>query len=183
MARRKFLKIQDQQELFGVPTDEDSLIRHYTLSPSDRLEIEVRRRKHNQLGFAVQLCMMRHPGRALMVHEIPPRAMLNYIAEQLDADPESFRSYARREETRREHIAHLLSYFGKRTATAQDRRAALLSAVETATATDKGHSIAQAIVTTLRERKVLLPAPDTIERIGFAGRVIARRRVASAQMV
>ena len=44
MARRKFLKIQDQQELFGVPTDEDSLIRHYTLSPSDRLEIEVRRR-------------------------------------------------------------------------------------------------------------------------------------------
>lgn len=110
MARRKFLKIQDQQELFGVPTDEDSLIRHYTLSPSDRLEIEVRRRKHNQLGFAVQLCMMRHPGRALMVHEIPPRAMLNYIAEQLDADPESFRSYARREETRREHIAHLLSY-------------------------------------------------------------------------
>ena len=59
MARRKFLKIQDQQELFGVPTDEDSLIRHYTLSPSDRLEIEVRRRKHNQLGFAVQLCMMR----------------------------------------------------------------------------------------------------------------------------
>jgi TnpA family transposase len=112
MARRKFLKIQDQQELFGVPTDEDSLIRHYTLSPSDRLEIEVRRRKHNQLGFAVQLCMMRHPGRALMVHEIPPRAMLNYIAEQLDADPESFRSYARREETRREHIAHLLSYLG-----------------------------------------------------------------------
>ena len=180
MARRKFLKIQDQQELFGVPTDEDSLIRHYTLSPSDRLEIEVRRRKHNQLGFAVQLCMMRHPGRALMVHEIPPRAMLNYIAEQLDADPESFRSYARREETRREHIAHLLSYFGKRTATAQDRRAALLSAVETATATDKGHSIAQAIVTTLRERKVLLPAPDTIERIGFAGRVIARRRAEAA---
>ena len=31
MARRKFLKIQDQQELFGVPTDEDSLIRHFAL--------------------------------------------------------------------------------------------------------------------------------------------------------
>lgn len=51
MARRKLVKIQDRQELFGVPTDEDSLIRHFTLSPSDRLEIEVRRRKHNQLGF------------------------------------------------------------------------------------------------------------------------------------
>jgi hypothetical protein len=54
MARRKLLKIQDREELFGVPIDEDSLIRHYTLSPADRLEIEVRRRKHNQLGFAVE---------------------------------------------------------------------------------------------------------------------------------
>lgn len=58
--------------------------------------------------------------------------------------------------TRREHIAHLLSYLEKRTATAPDRRAAILSAIETAAAT------------------------DTIERIGFAGRVIARRRAKAA---
>lgn len=75
MARRKLLKNQDRQELFDIPTDEDSLIRHYSLSPDDRLEIEVRRRMHNKLGFAVQLCLMRHPGRTLMANEIPPRAM------------------------------------------------------------------------------------------------------------
>ena len=56
MARRTLLKTQDRQELFDIPADEDSLIRHYSLSPADRLEIELRRRKHNQLGFAVQLC-------------------------------------------------------------------------------------------------------------------------------
>ena len=130
MARRKLLKIQDRQELFGVPTDEDSLIRHYTLSPADRLEIAVRRRKHNQLGFAVQLCLMRYPGRTLPANEIPPRTMLHYIAEQLDADPESFSSYARREPTRLEHVSHLLAYLGMRTAAAPDRRAALMSAIE-----------------------------------------------------
>ena len=97
MARRKLLKIQDRQELFGVPIDEDSLIRHYTLSQADRLEIAVRRRKHNQLGFAAQLCMMRYPGRTLMANELPPRGMLNYIAEQLDADPDNFSSYARKQ--------------------------------------------------------------------------------------
>lgn len=180
MARRKLLKIQDREELFGVPVDEDSLIRHYTLSPADRLEIEVRRRKHNQLGFAVQLCVMRHPGRTLMANEVPPRAMLNYVAGQLDADPDSFRFYAHREETRREHIAHLLSYLGKQTATAQDRKAALRSAIEAASETDKGMPIAHAIIAALRDRNVLLPAPDTIERLGLAARAIARRRAEAA---
>lgn len=51
MAKRKLLKVQDRQALFDIPTDEDSLIRHYSLSPADRLEIEVRRREHNRLGF------------------------------------------------------------------------------------------------------------------------------------
>ncbi|MEI9425670.1 DUF4158 domain-containing protein [Mesorhizobium sp. Cs1299R1N1] len=100
MARRKLLKIQDRQELFGVPTGEDSLIRHYTLSPADRLEIAVWRRKHSQFGFVAQLCMLRYPGRTLMANESPPPAMLNYISE---VDPESFSSYARREPTRLEH--------------------------------------------------------------------------------
>lgn len=176
MARRKLLKIQDREELFGVAVDEDSLIRHYTLSPAGRLEIEIRRRKHNQLGFAIQLCMMRHLGRTLMPGETPPSAMLQYVAEQLDADPGSFRRYAQREETRREHIAHLLSYLGKRSATAQDRRAAMQSAIEAAAETDKGRPIAEAIIATLRDRHVLLPAPDTIERLGLAARGIARRR-------
>ena len=180
MARRKLLRIQDRVELFGVPVDEDSLIRFYTLSPADRLEIEVRRRKHNQLGFAIQLCMMRHPGRTLMPGEIPPRTMLHYVAEQLDADPASFRFYARREETRREHIAHLLSYLGKRSATAQDRRAAMRAAIEAAAETDKGRPIAEAIIAALRDRHVLLPAPDTIERLGLAARSIARRRAEAA---
>ena len=58
MARRTLLKPHDRQELVGIPTDEDSLIRHYSLSPADRLEIEVRRREHNRLGFALQLCLM-----------------------------------------------------------------------------------------------------------------------------
>ncbi|RWM05820.1 MAG: DUF4158 domain-containing protein [Mesorhizobium sp.] len=51
MAKRTLLKIQDRQALFDIPTDEDSLIRHYSLSPADRLEVEVRRREHNKLDY------------------------------------------------------------------------------------------------------------------------------------
>ncbi len=89
MAKRKLLKIHDRQKVFDIPADEDSLIRHYSLPPADRLEIELRRREHNRLGFAVQLCLMRYPGRVLGAEETPPRAMLRYVADQIGADPEA----------------------------------------------------------------------------------------------
>ena len=97
MARRTLLKPHDRQELVGIPTDEDSLIRHYSLSPADRLEIEVRRREHNRLGFALQLCLMRYPGRALTANEALPMPMLNHVAEQVGADPASFELASRHE--------------------------------------------------------------------------------------
>lgn len=119
---------------------------------------------------------MRWPGRVLGADEIPPRAMLRYIADQVGADPEAFALYARREETRRDHTARLMVYLDTRSATAQDRRVALLAAIQTAAISDDGPAIASSIVTTLRERGSLLPAIDTIERIGLAGSAIARRR-------
>ncbi len=76
-ATLKRLRNRRRHELFDIPTDEDSLIRHYSLSPADRLEIELRRRKQNLLGFAVQLCLMRYPGRALLPNEVPPPMLLN----------------------------------------------------------------------------------------------------------
>ncbi len=176
MAKRSLLKIQDLHELFGIPTDEDSLIRHYSLSPADRLEIELRRRKQNQFGFAMQLCLMRYPGRALLPNEVPPPMLLNYIAEQINVDPRLFNLYATREETRREHIGHLQRYLDLRSATAEDRRAALRAGIEAASQTDKGLSIAKAIIATFREQCVLLPAVNMIERMGLAARAIARRR-------
>lgn len=176
MAKRKLLKERDRRELFDIPVDEDSLIRHYSLSPTDRLEIELRRRDHNRLGFAIQLCLMRYPGRVLGAEETPPRAMLKYVADQIGADQGSFALYSRRKETRRDHAARLLVYLGVRSATAEDRRAALLAAVQSATMSDDGAAIANSIIATFRERGSLLPAIDTIERIGLAGRAIARRR-------
>jgi TnpA family transposase len=183
MARRGLLKADERKELFGIPDDEESLIRHYTLSPSDRLEAEIRRRLHNQLGFAVQLCVMRHPGRILGIDERPPAAMITYVAEQLGVDPNEFTLYARRSQTRFDHSRHLAKYLGVRAAAREDRRAALLAAIEAATATDKGLPIATAVVNELRKRNVLLPSVHAIEKIGLAGRAVARRRAEAALLV
>jgi hypothetical protein len=60
-------------------------------------------------------------------------------------------------------IARLMICLGVRSATAQDRRAALLSAMEAAAMSDSGASIVNAIVATLRERGALLPAAEIID--------------------
>ena len=180
MARRKILKAQDRQELFDIPADEGSLIRRHSLSAADRLEIDLRRREHNKPGFARQLCVMRHPGRVLAAGEIPPRAMLKYVADQIGADPTTLTTYTRREETRRDHIARLMIYLGVRSATVQDRRAGLLSAVKAAAMSDSGASIVNAIVATLRECRALLTAVEIIERMGLAARAIACRHAEGA---
>lgn len=103
--------------------------------------------------------------------------MLKFVADQIGAAPDEFTLYARREETRRDHMARLMIYLDTRSATLQDRRAALLAAIQAANMSDDGAAaIASSAVAAFRERGALLPAIDTIERIGLAGRAIARRR-------
>ena len=180
MARRKLLTSDERQALLGIPDDEESLIRHYTLSPQDRLQAEVRRRPHNQLGYAVQLCIMRYPGRVLGMGEDPPAAVVSYVAEQLGITPDVFAYYAQRIPTRFEHSHRLAKYLGVRTATRDDRRAALLAAAEAASATESGLPIMTAIVNELRCRGVLLLPDAALEKIGLAGRAIARQRAEAA---
>ena len=79
MGRRKLISAAEAQNLFGLATDEDSLIRHYTLDAANRLECELRRRSHNKLGFAIQLCVIRHTGRLLGENEQLPLAIVGVV--------------------------------------------------------------------------------------------------------
>ena len=65
MARRTVLTSRQRSALFALPQREADLLRHYTLSDEDLQNIGVRRRPRNKLGFALQLCVLRHPGRLL----------------------------------------------------------------------------------------------------------------------
>ena len=176
MGRRRLVRSTEAATLLGIAADEDSLIRHFTLDPADRLECELRRRPQNKLGFAVQLCTMRQTGRLLWDREQPPVAVINYLADQLGIDARLYDLYARRVQTRFDHSRHLMDYLGLRTASKQDRRAALVAAIEAATNGDSGLPIAAAIVARFRKRNALLPSLHSIEKIGLGGRAIARRR-------
>ena len=65
MAHRILLTDRQRSVLFDLPTDEASLRKHYTLADDDLEHIRARRRTENRIGFALQLCALRYPGRLL----------------------------------------------------------------------------------------------------------------------
>ena len=66
MARRTVLTSRQRSALFALPQREADLLRHYTLSDEDLQNIGAKRRPRNKLGFALQLCVLRYPGRLLV---------------------------------------------------------------------------------------------------------------------
>ncbi len=95
MATRELLSDAQRIRFEAIPEmDGRELARHHTFSEADLTAVSIRRRTANRLGFAVQLRLLRYPGRPLHSSEIVPRYVVEFIATQVCADPESFDDYA-----------------------------------------------------------------------------------------
>lgn len=89
MPRRSVLTEAQRANLLALPGDEADLVRYWTLSADDLRIIVSRRRAHNRLGFAIQLCGLRYPGRLLRPGELIPHAPLAFVGEQLGIEPQT----------------------------------------------------------------------------------------------
>ena len=89
MTHRAILTERQRSALFDLPTDDPSLRKHYTLADDDLEHIGRRRRDENRLGFALQLCVLRYPGRVLQPGELIPSTVVAFIAVQLGIKVES----------------------------------------------------------------------------------------------
>ncbi len=65
MALRSLLTVAERGQILALPTGTEDLEAHYTPSDGDMSLIRQRRGDANRLGFAIQLCLLRHPGIAL----------------------------------------------------------------------------------------------------------------------
>src|SRR3546814_14961655 len=84
MPRRVTLTDRQREALLHLPVDQGELLRHYTLSDEELGHIRQRRRAHNRFGFALQLCVLRYPGRVLAPGELIPAQVSDFIAAQLE---------------------------------------------------------------------------------------------------
>ncbi len=112
MPRRHILTERQRKVLFDLPTDEGALLRHYILDNDDIEHIRTRRHAHNKLGFALQLCAFRYPGRLLTAGEIIPLPVTEFLAAQIGVKPHELAGYAETNVTRRRHLIDLRSIYG-----------------------------------------------------------------------
>ena len=152
MKKHEILSPQSRVVLFHPPTDPAAIVRYYSFSPEDIALIRRRRRDANRLGFAVNLAYLRFPGRVLRADETPPADMLAFIAGQIGCDPTEFASYARRDETRWEHLGELQTYLNARPFRREDTRAVAQAGIGEATGSDRGDAIISSMIAYLRER-------------------------------
>ncbi|MFW9620770.1 MAG: Tn3 family transposase, partial [Macromonas sp.] len=162
------------------PDAKDDIIRYYTLSEADLSLIRQRRGDANRLGFAVQLCLLRHPGQGLLPHAVVPVVLLEWVGQQLQLDTACWPQYAEREETRREHLLELRPYLGLEPLSLMDYRQAVQAATELALQTDRGIVLATNVVEALRQRHIILPTLDVIERICAEAITRANRQIYAA---
>ncbi|MFM9921335.1 Tn3 family transposase [Lacisediminihabitans sp. H27-G8] len=165
MPRRPVLTVIERDELIALPIDELARVQHYTLSDSDLAIIRQRRGDENRLGFAVQLCYLRFPGRALGVDEVPDAALVERLVKQLGISAESWDQYAARPQTRVEHFAELQTWLKLRTFDLSDYRRWAVTLADLAQRTDRGFALAEAIVAGLRGESIVVPSVEVIERI------------------
>ena len=182
MPRRSIWSARQRAALFDLPTDEATLLRHYTLSDDDIEQIRVRRGGHNRLGFALQLCAFRYPGRILMVGEAIPLNVLGFIAAQLGMGAEDLDGYAVREETRREHLSEIRRIYGYRMFSGRCARDLKVWLENEAEAAHSNEGLARRFVEECRRRQVILPGLSVLERL-CAGALVAAERRMEARIV
>ena len=179
MPRRSVLTERQRSALFDLPTDDASMLRHYTLADDDLEHVNDRRRSENRIGFALQLCALRYPGRLLSSDEVIPEKVLRFIAAQLGLTGDDILPYAARRQTRQQHLHAIRQIYGFKMFSGQGARclkAWLEQEAETARSND---DLAHRFVEECRQTQTILPGVTVIERLCADALVAAERRIES----
>ncbi|MHA7882110.1 Tn3 family transposase [Nitratireductor rhodophyticola] len=177
MPRRQILTDRQRTALLGLPVDEATLLRFYTLADDDLEHIHLRRRAENRLGFALQLCALRYPGRVLNHGEVIPQEILQFLGAQLGLDEEALLTYAARRQTRQEHMAALREIYGYRIFSGRGARVLIEWLDQEAEEARSNEDLARRLIEKCRRTQTIVPAITTIERLCADALVDAERRI------
>lgn len=177
MPRRSVLTEAQRADLLALPEDEAALVRHWTLNAEDLCIIVSCRRPHNRLGFAIQLCGLRYPGRLLRPGEVIRHVPLAFVGEQLGILPEVLAEYAARGPTRYEQFDTLRDVFGFQPFSRPARAELQAWLLPPALTTANGAALARLPLDELRRRRIIVPGITPVERMVGKALLDAERHV------
>lgn len=178
MPQRAVLTEEQRAALLALPEGEPELVRHWTLGADDLRAIVNRKRPHDRLGFAVQLCALRYPGRLLRPGELVPHAPLAFVADQLDVVPEVLADYAPCGPNRYEQLDTLRDVFGFRQLSRPASAELQTWLLPVALTTTSGAEFARMLLAEFRNRQIIVPGGTLVERMVAQALLDAERHVA-----
>jgi TnpA family transposase len=179
LRARELLTPEQRKDFMTIPSTLSNweLAYYYTLSQDDIEVIKRRRRDHNRLGFAIQICLFRYPGWTLTdIKHIPDR-VITYVAKQLQVDPNEYKHYADREQTKHEHMEEIRKHYGFTNFSIHSYRT--ISKVLIPHAIENGNAmfLIRLTLEEMRKQKIILPAMTVIERLVWETRRRAEEKV------
>lgn len=166
LIRGRELFTKEQRNSFmKIPEDEFSIGSYYTFSKEDLEIIMKHRKEENQLGFAIQVALLRYPGWSYTSFKYIPENVIKYIAKQVGTVPKALKYYAKRENTIWNHIQEIRSHYGLNLFNSEIYEKTKLYLFNIATKNDDTLILMNRAIDYLREQKVILPAITTIEKL------------------
>jgi len=175
MSHRTILTPRQRGSLFDLPRDRSTLMARYVLSDRDLITIRRRRGAANQLGFALQLCAFRWPGRLIRPGELIPGEMLAFISNQLGFNEADLAGYGTRSTTRYQHSSALQTIYGYRPFEGKARRELRDWLVVQAGESRTNVGLASRFLEKMRRKQIIVPGPATVERLCADALVEAER--------
>ncbi|HML84491.1 MAG TPA: DUF4158 domain-containing protein, partial [Bacteroidales bacterium] len=169
MKYAKILLTEDQRKEFTQIPENISdweIAKYYTLNDSDIGIINQNRRDYNRVGFALQLCYLRHLGYTYTNITEIPRTVALYVANQLNiASIVDIDQYGTRKATRVIHMQTIREIYGYNPFTENDNLNLEKYLLPYAMENDNSIRLIKLTIGYLREQKIILPGITTIERI------------------
>lgn len=161
----------------ALPDTEAMVIRHHSLDADDLAAVNSARTPETRLGYALQLCCLRYPGRHLRRGELLPAIMLDHIAEQIGVDAEVITGFARRTPTRYDQLLAIKARFGF-IDLSKPVRATLRAWLEAeAVGLTDGRVLLNRFLEELRARKIVISGISVVERMAAEAMHAAENRV------
>lgn len=157
-----------REKLLALPDREDETVRYHSLTSDDLAAIAQSRMPETRLGYALQLCCLRYPGRYLRRGEFLPGIMLDHIAEQVGADAEAISLFARRGATRYEQLAAIKQRHGFRDFTRPTRAELAAWAEREAVGLTDGRVLLDRLIERMRAEQIIIPGISVVERMAAA---------------
>ena len=174
---RELLTKEQRVNFMKYPEDDWSIGSYYTFSKDDIEIIKSHRKEENQLGFALQLGVLRYPGWSFNSNNNIPENIVKYVANQIGTTPKVLHNYALRGNTSRDHIKEIRDKYGYISFSFLEHDKALGYLINLAIENDDTIYLIDKCICFLRQNKIILPAITTIEALVWESKEKAEKIV------